>query len=78
MLDCNYDSARGDQCEKCGKLLNPTELREPKCKVCTFSESQFESFDSLVIVLVRTYLHRIALNRYVRQLRKFETLTTYF
>lgn len=33
---CNYDSARGDQCEKCGKLLNPTELLEPKCKVCNF------------------------------------------
>ncbi|KAG8369642.1 hypothetical protein BUALT_Bualt14G0034800 [Buddleja alternifolia] len=32
---CNYDSARGDQCEKCGKLLNPTELLEPKCKVCS-------------------------------------------
>ncbi|CAN4095957.1 unnamed protein product [Withania somnifera] len=31
---CNYDSARGDQCEKCGKLLNPTELMEPRCKVC--------------------------------------------
>ena len=23
---CNYDSARGDQCENCGKLLNPTEM----------------------------------------------------
>ncbi|CDP11143.1 unnamed protein product [Coffea canephora] len=31
---CNYDSARGDQCENCGKLLNPTELLDPKCKVC--------------------------------------------
>ncbi|KAE8698064.1 putative methionine--tRNA ligase [Hibiscus syriacus] len=31
---CNYDSARGDQCEKCGKLLNPTELKEPRCKTC--------------------------------------------
>ncbi|KAJ3673139.1 hypothetical protein LUZ60_006513 [Juncus effusus] len=31
---CNYESARGDQCEKCGKLLNPTELNYPKCKVC--------------------------------------------
>lgn len=30
---CNYDSARGDQCEKCGKLLNPTDLLEPRCKV---------------------------------------------
>ncbi|XP_039140295.1 probable methionine--tRNA ligase isoform X2 [Dioscorea cayenensis subsp. rotundata] len=33
-LGCNYESARGDQCEKCGKLLNPTELVDPKCKVC--------------------------------------------
>ena len=30
---CNYDSARGDQCENCGKLLNPTELINPRCKV---------------------------------------------
>ncbi|KAI3518523.1 hypothetical protein L1887_07328 [Cichorium endivia] len=34
---CNYDSARGDQCEKCGKLLNPTELINPRCKVCKTS-----------------------------------------
>ncbi|XP_010264123.1 PREDICTED: probable methionine--tRNA ligase [Nelumbo nucifera] len=32
--DCNYESARGDQCEKCGKMLNPTELKDPKCKIC--------------------------------------------
>ncbi|PWA83179.1 methionine--tRNA ligase [Artemisia annua] len=32
--DCSYNSARGDQCEKCSKLLNPTELVDPKCKVC--------------------------------------------
>ncbi|KAG7653837.1 Methionyl/Leucyl tRNA synthetase [Arabidopsis suecica] len=31
---CKYDSARGDQCESCGKLLNPTELIAPRCKVC--------------------------------------------
>ncbi|WJX51011.1 methionine--tRNA ligase [Trifolium repens] len=31
---CEYDSARGDQCEKCGNLLNPTELKIPRCKVC--------------------------------------------
>eukprot|EP01018_Ginkgo_biloba_P028836 Gb_31125 [translate_table: standard] len=31
---CGYEDARGDQCEKCGKLLNPTELLEPRCKVC--------------------------------------------
>lgn len=26
---CGYDKARGDQCEKCGKLLHPTELGNP-------------------------------------------------
>ncbi|KAF3971362.1 hypothetical protein CMV_005037 [Castanea mollissima] len=31
---CNYQSARGDQCENCGSLLNPTELKDPRCKVC--------------------------------------------
>ncbi|XP_059432242.1 probable methionine--tRNA ligase [Corylus avellana] len=32
--NCNYDSARGDQCDKCCQLLNPTELKDPRCKVC--------------------------------------------
>ena len=31
---CGYKQARGDQCENCGKLLNATELKNPKCKVC--------------------------------------------
>lgn len=31
---CTYADARGDQCDKCSKLINPTELKDPKCKVC--------------------------------------------
>ncbi|XP_019900678.2 methionine--tRNA ligase, cytoplasmic isoform X3 [Esox lucius] len=31
---CAYPEARGDQCDKCGKLINAVELQEPKCKVC--------------------------------------------
>ncbi|KAF8720460.1 hypothetical protein HU200_023704 [Digitaria exilis] len=31
---CGYGSARGDQCEKCGELLNSIDLIDPKCKVC--------------------------------------------
>lgn len=30
---CNYDDARGDQCDKCGSLLDPFELVNPRCKV---------------------------------------------
>ncbi len=26
---CGYTDARGDQCENCGKLLDPTELDRP-------------------------------------------------
>lgn len=31
---CGFDDARGDQCDGCGKLINPTELKNPKCKIC--------------------------------------------
>lgn len=31
---CGYPDARGDQCESCGKLLDPTELKEPTCSTC--------------------------------------------
>ncbi|MFA6507146.1 MAG: methionine--tRNA ligase, partial [Treponemataceae bacterium] len=31
---CGYTDARGDQCESCGKLLDPTELKEPRCSSC--------------------------------------------
>ena len=31
---CGYESAHGDQCDKCGRLLTPTELIDPKCALC--------------------------------------------
>ncbi|KAF9103642.1 putative methionine--tRNA ligase, cytoplasmic protein rar1 [Mortierella sp. GBA35] len=30
---CNYDDARGDQCDQCGSLLNATDLVNPRCKL---------------------------------------------
>ncbi|MDR0719124.1 MAG: methionine--tRNA ligase [Treponema sp.] len=36
---CGSANARGDQCEDCGKLLDPTELKEPKCSSCGASPS---------------------------------------
>lgn len=32
--NCGYGEARGDQCENCGKLLDPTQLVDPRCSVC--------------------------------------------
>ncbi|XP_006897651.1 PREDICTED: methionine--tRNA ligase, cytoplasmic [Elephantulus edwardii] len=31
---CGYEEARGDQCDKCGKLINAMELKKPQCKIC--------------------------------------------
>lgn len=30
---CHYEDARGDQCDKCGVLLDPFELINPRCKL---------------------------------------------
>uniref|UniRef100_A0A8C5IP44 Methionine--tRNA ligase, cytoplasmic n=1 Tax=Junco hyemalis TaxID=40217 RepID=A0A8C5IP44_JUNHY len=31
---CGYGEARGDQCDRCGKLINAVELQNPQCKLC--------------------------------------------
>lgn len=31
---CAYEDARGDQCDKCGNLLNAVELINPYCHIC--------------------------------------------
>ena len=31
---CGYGDARGDQCDGCGSLLEPVELKNPRCSVC--------------------------------------------
>jgi methionyl-tRNA synthetase len=31
---CAYKNARGDQCEQCGRLLEPTELIDSHCVIC--------------------------------------------
>jgi len=31
---CGAEGARGDQCDSCGKLLDPSDLHNPICKLC--------------------------------------------
>ncbi|MCD6529166.1 methionine--tRNA ligase [Candidatus Bathyarchaeota archaeon] len=31
---CGYERARGDQCEACGRLLEPTKLIDMRCAIC--------------------------------------------
>lgn len=30
---CGFEEARGDQCDNCGKTLDPQELKDPRCKL---------------------------------------------
>lgn len=32
--NCGFEEARGDQCDECGKILDPEELISPKCTIC--------------------------------------------
>lgn len=56
---CHYDDARGDQCDKCGGLLDPFELINPRCKLDNFtpesrtSQHIFFSMDKLEPQLVK-------------------------
>lgn len=34
--NCGYEDARGDQCDNCGRMLNPSELVQPRCATCEF------------------------------------------
>jgi methionyl-tRNA synthetase len=31
---CGKEGARGDQCDSCGRLLDPLDLRSPRCVIC--------------------------------------------
>lgn len=32
--NCGNETARGDQCDECGKLLDPQDLKNVRCKIC--------------------------------------------
>jgi methionyl-tRNA synthetase len=31
---CHFEGVRGDQCDRCGKPLNPVDLIDPYCRIC--------------------------------------------
>lgn len=31
---CGFDQARGDECDRCGRLIVPRELGHPRCQIC--------------------------------------------
>ncbi len=63
---CDYTIARGDQCDQCGRPLNPIELVEPRCGICSttpkFRESEhfflkLSAFENKLITYIRQNKH---------------------
>ncbi len=48
---CDGMHARGDQCDDCGKLLDPQDLIDPKCTICGNSKIEFRSTKNLALDL---------------------------
>ena len=44
---CGYEEARGDQCDSCGRVLDPLELTNPRCVFCG-STPNVKTCDTLV------------------------------
>lgn len=39
---CGYTAARGDQCDNCGRILDPVDLIQPHCRLCGSKDSKLE------------------------------------
>ncbi len=48
---CGFDGARGDQCEKCGKVLDAHELKAPHCTICNKKDIEFRDTKHLFFEL---------------------------
>ena len=60
---CAYEDARGDQCDKCGKLINAIELKEPRCKQC-HSRPVVKTSEHLFMDLPKVTNNLISLNHH--------------
>jgi len=49
-LYCGFPKARGDECDECGKPLNPSELKDPHCYLCS-TPVRFESSEHFFLRL---------------------------
>jgi len=48
---CGFERARGDQCESCTKVLDPPDLVEPRCAVCTGASLEIRESNHLFLDL---------------------------
>ncbi|MCL5239666.1 MAG: methionine--tRNA ligase [Candidatus Marsarchaeota archaeon] len=48
---CHKRNARGDQCDNCGRLLEPAQIKDPFCAICGKSEIRFVKTKNLALEL---------------------------
>ncbi len=48
---CKAEGARGDQCDNCGNLLNPSELINAHCVICGSTDIEFRKTSNLALDL---------------------------
>lgn len=49
---CDYEQARGDQCDNCGKVLDAVELMNPVCRICG-GRPEFKETEHFYLLLSR-------------------------
>jgi methionyl-tRNA synthetase len=47
---CGFSKARGDECDECGSPLNPSDLKDPHCYICS-TPVRFESSEHFFLSL---------------------------
>ncbi len=50
---CGFDSARGDQCDNCGRVYDATALIQPRCKYCGGRNIEIRSTEHFFLDLAR-------------------------
>ena len=61
---CGYEGARGDQCDNCGRTLDPTQLIAPRCRLCGSPNVEIRETEHFFLDLpqfepsLRTWLQR--------------------
>ena len=70
---CNYENARGDQCENCTKQLNPTDLLEPRSAIS--GSKDLEIRETTHLYLQQSKLKN-DLDKWIKSKKNWPILTT--
>jgi methionyl-tRNA synthetase len=50
---CGFAEARGDECDNCGRVLEPKQLKDPKCRLCS-TPAEFRPSEHFYLLLDKT------------------------